>query len=244
MHDYISASLHSITNTLNLTASAFQGVQNTASHDINADSFGAIREQINAATIATQQFQNELESINPNSRVNITPTWNIQSNLDVFQNTGIDRLNLEMGSLNDITNDVLRSQQRIGEQALGMELLPQNASWDINATNQRIQELGQRLAALQNVDISTMDDASVSRMNSEIESLRSSMNGVVNVQEEMNNAIEQGDMTRLNAGFSQLNNIAEQVERRVRADMTAIQELTNVQWQSPQNITIFQNTVL
>ena len=59
--DNISASLHNITNSLNLTLAAFQGVQNTAAHDIDVASFDAAREHLNSATIAAQQFDRGIE---------------------------------------------------------------------------------------------------------------------------------------------------------------------------------------
>ncbi|GHV09077.1 hypothetical protein FACS1894217_12570 [Clostridia bacterium] len=49
-------------------------------------------------------------------------------------------------------------QQASGDKKNG---LPPNASWDINATNQRMEEIGQKIAALQSVDLSMMDDVSV-----------------------------------------------------------------------------------
>ena len=236
--DNISAVLNNITNAMNMTLCAFQDVQDTSSRDINVDSFGAIRDQINAATIGIRQFEDELSSIQPKA-VEVTPVWDIESRIAIFQNTGLDRLNLEMGSLNDITNEILQSQQRIGEQALNMELLPPNASGDINATNQRIAELGQMLSGLQDVDASLLDSDSVNRMNSEMENMRSNMNSIVNIQESMNAAVEQGDFSILNAGFSQINDIAESVEKRVRTSMSAIQEMNNIEWNTPQNIEIY-----
>ena len=283
MADNISSSLSNITNALNLTISAFQGVHNTASQNIGTDAVNSIKESINSATVATQQFQNELNSIQAGnvpivpvidmSAVNsmkdsinsattatqqfqnelnsiqpktvpITPVWDIKSSIDIFQNTGLDRMNLEMGSLNNMLSDVLTSQQRIGQQALNMDLLPPNASWDINATNQRIAELGQKIADIQNIDISTMSDASIVKMNSEYESMRASMNSIINLQENMNTAIQQGDLSSLNASYTQLNGIAEQVEMRVRSNMASIAEMNNIEWKTPQNIEIFDGAGL
>jgi len=236
----MSAVLNNITDTLNNMVSAFQRVQ-----DVAVKTFSTITEQSNAATTVTQHFKSELENgKEKNTPIEVTPVWDVQSKLDVFQNMGIDRLNLEMGSLNDITNEVLKRQQRIGEQALNIELLPKEASWDINATNQRIEELGQKLVDLQNIDISMMDDASVARMNTEYEAIRESMNSIINLQEGMNAAIEQGDISRLNESYDQLNVVTEQVERRVRESSAAIEEMNRIEWNTPDFAEVFTESGL
>jgi tape measure domain-containing protein len=123
-----------------------------------------------------------------------------------------------------------------------MNILPPNAQADISSTNDRISELGNRLTELQNMDISVMDAGAVERYNSEVESLRSGLNGIVNIQERMNQAMEEGDVTSLNQGFIQLNSSTQSLEQRVRANMTAIQEMNNIQWTTPQSMEIFNTS--
>jgi hypothetical protein len=240
--DNISSTLLNITNAMNSTLNIFEEVQAAGATGFDFNGLDTTRERINAATQSVRQFEEQLQSIPTNVPVQIDPVWNIQSKVEIFQNTGVERFNSEMNSLNDLTQMVLKSQRQIGEQALNMDILPPNASWDINATQERIEALNQKLAALQAVDIDLLDDAAVERMNSEFEIMRSSMNSIVNIQDQMNTALESGDISQLNAGYNQLNGIAEQVERRVRETTAEMQKLSNIQWVTPQKIEIFENT--
>lgn len=233
LNDNFSSVMYSVVSSVNQGISAIDGMQDTMGAPVDTTPLQGARDEINQATIAVQELNTAMQGMEtPVIKSPAAPTWDTQSHIEVFDGAGLDRLSGEMNSLNMLSDDVLRSQQRIGEQALQMDVLPPNAVWDINMTSDRIEELGQKLANLQNIDVSTMDDASVARLNSEFENIRSIMNSIVNIQEQMNQAMENGDVSGLNAGYNQLNGIAEQVEQRIRDNLASLQEINNIQWQS------------
>ena len=169
----------------------------------------------------------------------VNVAWESINGIEVFQNTGIERFQDEMQSLTSIAEDFLHEQAKISEQAANMEILPSNAINDINAANQRIQELGENLATMQDIDVSMLDDAAISRLNSEYEGMRGTLTNLINLQGNMNAAIEAGDFSALNSGFNQINNAAEAFEKRIRDNTHALQEMANIEWVSANNLEIF-----
>jgi len=232
MTDNISAVLHTISASLNSVQSAFESVYNTAANDASVGGFDTVRAQIEAATESTAALQDQLQGV-------AGIRWDSQNRIEVFQNTGIERFQNEMISLTDITENFLQRQEQISIQAAGMELLPPNAIDDINATNQRIQELGERMAAMQSMDVSMLDDPAIARLNSEYEGIRGNLNNLINLQDAMNTAMEQNDFSAMNQGFNQLNDAAEAFEKRIRDNTHALQEMANIEWVSVNNIEIF-----
>jgi len=232
MTDNISAVLQTISASLNSVNSAFESVYNTAANDIDSVGLDVFKAQIEAATERTAALQDQLQGI-----ANVQ--WDSGQRIEIFQNTGIERFQDEMQSLTDITSNFLERQAEISVQAASMNLLPPNATADIEATNQRIQELGERMAAMQSMDVSMLDDTAIARLNAEYEGMRGNLNNLINLQENMNTAIEQGDFSAMNRGFNQLNDAAESFEKRIRDNTHALQEMANIEWVSASNIEIF-----
>lgn len=225
-----------VINAVNLAVSSMEGMSQVMDSGIDTSSIEGAREQLNQATIAAQELRRAMESMDRTPRGNQpvpqTPAWTNQSNIQVFNDTGIQRLTNEMDSLASLSDEVFRSQQRIDSQALDMDILPQNASWDINAVSQRINGLYQQLGNLQGQDISLIGNDNAEQASSQFERIREDMNSIINLQARIEQAAGEGNVTGLNEGYNQLNSIIEQVERRARSVQQAMDNLSGIQWHS------------
>jgi tape measure domain-containing protein len=226
--DRVSATMLNMAGAINTTNTAFQTLQSTSAQGIDGGAMAALANNVNTTTQAVRGLGNQLE-----------PIWNTQSHMEIFDTSGAERFQSELSATSDAIDDIVASQRLIGNAALQVEILPPNASWDINYINQRIEEMAAKLANLQSQDVSMLDGTAIEKLNSEYEAIRANLNSVTNLQAQMNQAIDAGDVSGLNAGFTQLNDTAEQLERRIRSNMSAIREMSNVQWNSPQNFDVF-----
>ena len=122
------------------------------------NSIEEVGERLNQAAITAQELS---QGMGRQTSANLPslPTWENQSNMQAFNDTGIQRFMNEMNSLSEISDEVLQSQRQIGVQALGMRILPPNASWDLDVTSRRITELSQQLGDLQPQDINVIGDS-------------------------------------------------------------------------------------
>lgn len=223
-----------IINSVNLAVSAMDDMNSTMSSDIDTASIQAARDQINQANAAANRLNETLDGLTLQNvpAAPATPSWTNQSNMQIFNDTGISRLTNEMGALNEMSAEVFRSQQRIDRQALSMEILPQNASWDINATSQRISELAGQMNSLHGIDISGIGSDSAERISVQYEHLRANMNDIINLQASLEHAAESGNVSGLNEGYNRLNSLIEQAEVRTRAVQQTMNNFTGIQWHS------------
>lgn len=223
-----------IINSVNLAVSAMDDMNSTMSSDIDTASIQAARDQINQANAAAIRLNETFDRMTTQNvpATHAAPTWTNQSNIQIFNDTGVSRLTSEMSALNEMSAEVFRSQQRIDRQALSMEILPQNASWDINATSQRISELAGQMNSLHSMNISGIGDDSAERISVQYEHIRENMNDIINLQARLEQAAQSGDVSGLNEGYNRLNSLIEQAEVRTRAVRQSMEGLTNIQWNS------------
>ena len=239
LRDNFSAILNGIVSSINLAVDSMYDMQAAMNADVNMSSVEAAKEQIDQATAAVQRMNQELASLGTTPARAPVVSWNTQSNMQVFDSNGIQRMNQEMSALNSVAEEVFHSQRTIDEQALRMNVLPPEASWDINNTSQRISELQNRLNNLQNQDVSLLNDDSAAMVNQQYESIRSSMNQIVNLQSQMNQAIDEGNVSQLNESYNQLNRTISQVEQQARAAGETIRSLTNIKWNTQGDLQVF-----
>lgn len=239
LRDNFSAILNGIVSSISLAVDSMYDMQAAMNADVNMSSVEAAKEQIDQATAAVQRMNQELASLGTTPARAPVVSWNTQSNMQVFDSNGIQRMNQEMSALNSVAEEVFYSQRTIDEQALRMNVLPPEASWDINNTSQRISELQNRLNNLQNQDVSLLNDDSAAMVNQQYESIRSSMNQIVNLQSQMNQAIDEGNVSQLNESYNQLNRTISQVEQQARAAGETIRSLTNIRWNTQSDLQVF-----
>jgi tape measure domain-containing protein len=239
LRDNFSAILNGIVSSISLAVDSMYDMQAAMNADVNMSSVEAAKEQIDQATAAVQRMNQELASLGTTPARAPVVSWNTQSNMQVFDSSGVERMRQEMNALNSVAEEVFHSQRTIDEQAQSMDILPDGASQDISRTSQRVTELQNRMNSLQNQDVSLLNDDSAAMVNQQYESIRSSMNQIVNLQSQMNQAIEEGNVSQLNESYNQLNRTISQVEQQARAAGETIRSLTNIKWNTQSDLQVF-----
>lgn len=231
LQDNFTSVLMNVINAVNMSVSTIEQMQSTISGSIDTSAIQGIRDQMNQATIAAQQLDAVMQNMSePQMQQPPAPNWVNQSTIQVSTNTGIERLTDEMDSLNQMSGEVFRSQQRINDQALNMDILPRNASWDINDISQRITALSQHLQNLQGYDANLLGNDGAEQISRQYETIRTNMNSIINLQAQLDQAIQEGDVSGLNQGYNQLNQMIVQVEQQARSTQQVLNSLTNIEW--------------
>lgn len=234
LQDNFTSILMNVINAVSMSVSTMEQMQSVMNGSIDTSAIQGIRDQMNQATIAAQQLDAAMQNMSePQMQEPPTPSWVNQSTIQVSTNTGIQRLTDEMDSLNQMSEEVFRCQQRINDQALNMDILPRNASWDINDISQRVTALSQHLQNLQGYDVNLLGNDGAEQISRQYETIRTNMNSIINLQAQLDQAIQEGDVSGLNQGYNQLNQMIVQVEQQARSTQQVLNSLTNIEWHSP-----------
>ena len=195
LQDNFTNVLMNVINAVNMSVSTIEQMQSVMGESVDMSAIQGIRDQMNQATIAAQQLDAAMQNMSePQMQQPPAPNWVNQSTIQVSTNTGIERLTDEMDSLNQMSGEVFRSQQRINDQALNMDILPRNASWDINDISQRITALSQHLQNLQGYDANLLGNDGAEQISRQYETIRTNMNSIINLQAQLDQAIQEGDV--------------------------------------------------
>lgn len=233
LQDNFTNVLMNVISAVRMSVSTMEQMQSAMNGSIDTSAIQGIRDQINQVTIATQQLNAAMQNMSaPQMQQTPTPNWVNQSTIQVSTNTGIQRLTDEMSSLNQMSEEVFRDQQRIDNQALNMNILPRNASWDINDISQRVTALFQHLQNLQGYDANLLGNDGAEQISRQYETIRTNMNSIINLQAQLDQAIQEGDVSSLNQGYNQLNQMIVQVEQQARSTQQVLSSLTNIEWHS------------
>lgn len=143
--------------------------------------------------------------------VEIPVTWNTDG-VDVFTGTGVERFQQEVQSANDMLNTLNTTQARIAQTAQGMDVLPDAAVQDMNTMQQRLTAIQQRIQQIENNPVNMGTD----QANNELEQLRGQLNQAIQSQNELNDAMQNMDVSAANTAYLQLSQTVGNTERYIR----------------------------
>ena len=230
LYDRMSAPLMSIMNAMNMTISSMRNMQSTMGTDMDTSS-------LDAATQAANQAQAAMEALNQSMHTGgqtpgtggsePTPTpstdpvqvpveW-VTNDLDVFSNSGIDRFEQEVTATNQMLTTLSDRQNQIAQNVAGTDIFSDSAIQDINSMGQRIQAVQQRIQQIENNPVNLGTDTA----NSELEQLRSQLNQALQEQEDLNQAVQNMDVSAANAAYNQLSSTVANTERYIRDNADA-----------------------
>ena len=143
--------------------------------------------------------------------VEIPVTWQTD-NLDVFTGTGVERFQQEVQSANDMLNTLNTTQAHIAQTAQGMDILPDEAVQDMTTMQQRLSAIQQRIQQIENNPVNMGTD----QANAELEQLRGQLNNAIQAQNELNDAMQNMDVSAANTAYLQLSQTVGNTERYIR----------------------------
>ena len=109
------------------------------------DLMGNVPSQVYSATPTVQ----DAPQVEPTQApVNVPFNWQAD-NMNVFENTGIERFQQEIESANTMLNALNDTQQRIAETAASVDLFPANAVTDLSGMQTRLQAIQDRIVQIE-----------------------------------------------------------------------------------------------
>lgn len=154
--------------------------------------------------------------VQPNAPPEVDPvevpvTWQTD-NLDVFTGTGVERFQQEVQSTNDMLNTLNTTQAHIAQTAQGMNILPDAAVQDMNTMQQRLATIQQRIQQIENNKVNIGTD----QANAELEQLRGQLDSAIQAQNELNDAMQNMDVSAANDAYLRLSQTVSGTERYIR----------------------------
>ena len=142
--------------------------------------------------------------------------WETDS-LPVFTNTGIERFEQEIQAAQAQIEKLTSKQAQITAAAQRMQILPGAAKQDLQAVALQIDAIRQRITLIQNNQLNIGTDAA----NNGLEQLRAQLDSAIQLQEQLNNAIETKNINAANAAYLQLSGTIGRTEQYIRYNVSA-----------------------
>lgn len=235
LQDNFSGILMNMINAINLSVSTMEQMQEVMNEPFDMASVQGVREQLNQATIAAQELDAAIQNIkgadappspvippttesspaNPPidipSPVEVPIIWQA-NDLEVFTNTGIDRFELEVQSANQMLNTLNQTQAQIVAKAAQTNLFPPGMETSMTQMQSRLQAIQSRIRTIESNPLNIGSD----RANAELEQLRAKLNSAVQIQNQMNQAVEQMDIQAANDAYLRLSQLIGNTEQHIR----------------------------
>lgn len=221
LNDQFSGVLNNIISSVNLAVSAMYDMQQSMNADIDTSSIEGARDEINQATAAIEAMNQAASrqtapEIQPNAPpdpepVEIPVTWNTDG-MDVFTGTGVERFQQEVQSANSMLEQLSSTQDAIARQAYNTNLFPPESFQDLNRLAVRIDSVRDRIQQIENNPVNLGTDTA----NAELEQLRSQLNTAIQEQNELNQAMQNMDVSAANDAYLRLSQTVSGTERYIR----------------------------
>ena len=215
MFDMMTKPLQNMMNALNIALETMDQLANAANSAVNVkiDVSGAM-DSIAKAEAEMKSFQ---EQINRQTKLPQPPGWESYQSPEIFNTTGIDRMKEEIMSLDAMMADLQRNQSAINSS--NMQFMPANAVQDLDTAAQRIGILENSIRQMEEQQrqfASSMKSTDASKFNSSLEQLRAYMHDALQSQQELNIAMQQGDIRKANNSYEKMMQNIDSCERHIR----------------------------
>ena len=172
------------------------------------DLMGNVPSQVYSATPTVQDSPQVEPTQAP---VNVPFNWQAD-NMNVFDNTGIERFQQEIESANTMLVALNSTQQKIAETAASVDLFPANAVTDLSGMQSRLQAIQDHIVQIENNPLNMGTNAA----NSELEQLRGQLDQAVQAQQALNSAVDNMDVQAANDAYLRLSQTVSGTERYIR----------------------------
>lgn len=153
----------------------------------------------------------EIQPNAPPEPVEVPIQWE-SDNLEVFTGTGIERFQQEVQSANSMLEQLSSTQDAIARQAYNTNLFPPESFQDLNRLAVRIDSVRDRIQQIENNPVNLGTDTA----SAELEQLRSQLNTAIQEQNELNQAMQNTDVSAANDAYLRLSQTVSGTERYIR----------------------------
>lgn len=238
LQDNFTSILYQVIDSVNLGLSAMEDLHQTMNSPVDTASIEAARESINRATIAVQELDAAIQGtgspeiepppslppidipvnpVPPNPIIDQPPPVDVpiqwqSGSLEVFTGSGMERFQQEVQSVNNMLEQLSTTQDAIARQAYNTNIFPPGAFQDLNSLAVRIDNVRNRIQAIENNPLNMGADAA----NAELELLRGQLDQAVREQQNLNRAMDDLDVQAANEAYLRLQQIIGDTERHIR----------------------------
>lgn len=210
LNDQFSGILSNIINSVNLAVFAMYDMQESMNADIDTSGIEGARDEINQATAAINAMN---EALNNQVTPDAAPPVNWETDrLEVFTSTGVDRFRQEVQSANSMLEQLCSTQDAIARQAYNTNLFSPESFQDLNRLAVRVDDMRARIQQIESNPMNLDTDAA----SAELEQLRAQLNRMVQEQNELNEAMQNMDVSAANDAYLRLSQLVSGTERYIR----------------------------
>lgn len=212
--------LNGIVSSVNLAISAMQDMQQSMNADVDTSSLEGARNEITQVTAAIQEMNETLANSTtgtpmPSNEspapVEVPVHWQTDS-LEVFNSTGIDRFRQEAASANQMLMQLSSTQDSIARQVFSTNIFPPESFQNLNSLAVRIDNIRNRMQQIGSNPV----NMGTEQANAQLEQLRSQLDQALQEQNELNQAMQDMDVSAANEAYLRLSQTVGNTERYLR----------------------------
>lgn len=225
LNDQFSAVINSIIGSVNLAVSAMENMNGAMSADVDTSELQGARDAISQTAAEWQQLHEEMQTpVTPAVSAPVAPAavpgampvsapvqWQTDG-LEVFTGTAAERFQQEVQSINTMMDRLSATQDTIARQAYSTNLFPPEAFQNLNRMAVRVDMLRDRIRQIENNPV----NMSTTTASAELEQLRIQMNQALDAQNDLNQAMQDMDVSAANEAYLRLSDTVSDTERYIR----------------------------
>ncbi len=211
LQDNFSNILNQVINSVNLGISAMEDLHQTMNSSVDTASIDGARAAIEQAALAARELEEAMQGTVPTGLDPLPAQWQSPT-MEVFTGSGMERFQQEVQSTNNMLQQLGTTQDDIARRAYNTDIFSQEVFQDLNRMAVRIDFVRDRIQQIENNPLNMGTDAA----NAELELLRGQLDQAVQIQQNLNRAVDNMDVQAANEAYLRLEQIIGGTERHIR----------------------------
>lgn len=211
LQDNFSNILNHVINSVNLGISAMEDLHQTMNSSVDTASIDGARAAIEQAALAARELEEAMQGTVPTGLDPLPAQWQSPT-MEVFTGSGMERFQQEVQSTNNMLQQLGTTQDDIARRAYNTDIFSQEVFQDLNRMAVRIDFVRDRIQQIENNPLNMGTDAA----NAELELLRGQLDQAVQIQQNLNRAVDNMDVQAANEAYLRLEQIIGGTERHIR----------------------------
>lgn len=211
LQDNFSNILNQVINSVNLGISAMENLHQTMNSSVDTASIDGARAAIEQAALAARELEEAMQGTVPTGLDPLPAQWQSPT-MEVFTGSGMERFQQEVQSTNNMLQQLGTTQDDIARRTYNTDIFSQEVFQDLNRMAVRIDFVRDRIQQIENNPLNMGTDAA----NAELELLRGQLDQAVQIQQNLNRAVDNMDVQAANEAYLRLEQIIGGTERHIR----------------------------
>ena len=211
LQDNFSNILNQVINSVNLGISAMENLHQTMNSSVDTASIDGARAAIEQAALAARELEVAMLGTVPTGLDPLPAQWQSPT-MEVFTGSGMERFQQEVQSTNNMLQQLGTTQDDIARRTYNTDIFSQEVFQDLNRMAVRIDFVRDRIQQIENNPLNMGTDAA----NAELELLRGQLDQAVQIQQNLNRAVDNMDVQAANEAYLRLEQIIGGTERHIR----------------------------